>query len=115
MNTCVLIGRLTRDPDLRYVQSGTAVTRFTLAVDRQFKKDETDFLNCVCFGKTAENIANHLQKGRLVGVEGSIQTGSYEKSDGTKVYTTDIIANAVQFLDRPKPQENNDPGDDFQF
>lgn len=113
MNNVCLVGRLTKDPSLRYSGQGTAITRFTLAVDR-IKKGETDFLNCVCFNKTAENVANHLAKGRLVGIQGSIQTGSYEK-DGAKVYTTDIIANTVQYLDRAKAEPDFGVGGDDVF
>lgn len=109
MNSVVLIGRLTRDPELRYIQSGTAVTRFTLAVDRNLSREKkqemesrnqptADFINIVVWGKQAENCANYLAKGRLVGVQGRIQTGSYEK-DGIRRYTTDVVASNVEFLE----------------
>lgn len=109
MNNVVLIGRLTRDPELRYIQSGTAVSRFSLAVDKNLAKEKkqemesrnqptADFINIVVWGKQAENCANYLVKGRLVAVQGRIQTGSYEK-DGIKRYTTDVVASNVEFLE----------------
>lgn len=102
MNQVNLIGRLTKDPEVRYTSSQMAVARFTVAVDRQKDKSgeqKTDFISTVCFGKTAELVERYLGKGRLVGVTGSIQTGSYEK-DGRKVYTTDVAADRVEFLDK---------------
>ena len=103
MNSVALIGRLTRDPEVRYGgASQTAVARFSIAVDRQRGRDgeqTADFINIVCFGKTAELVEKYMGKGRLVGITGRIQTGSYEK-DGRKVYTTDVIADRVEFLDR---------------
>lgn len=103
MNSVSLIGRLTRDPDVRYGSaSQTAVARFTIAIDRGKDRDGkdrgADFPGIVCFGKTAELCERYLQKGRLVGIQGRIQTGSYEK-DGKKYYTTDILADRVEFLD----------------
>ena len=102
MNNVTLIGRLTRDPEVRYT-SGTqmAVARFTIAVDRQFKRDgepTADFIPIVAFGKTAELCERFISKGRQVAVEGRIQTGSYTNKDGNKVYTTDVVANRVEFL-----------------
>ena len=100
MNKVVLIGRLTKDPELRFAAgSGTAVTKFNLAVKRPFKKDETDFINCISFGKTAETIAQHLTKGRQLAVSGSIRTGSYDAQDGTKRYTTDVVIESFDFID----------------
>jgi single-strand DNA-binding protein len=118
MNTCSLIGRLTKESDLRYSQSGTAVLRNSLAVNRKFKKDETDFINILAFGKTAELMANHLNKGDQVGLEGHIQTGSYEK-EGRKVYTTEIVVDNMTFIggkkqDKPAQKYTADPGDPFQ-
>ena len=82
MNKAVLIGRLTKDPELRYAQgNGTAVCKFTLAVSRPFKKDETDFINCIAFGKAAETINQYMAKGRQLAVTGSIRTGSYDAQD----------------------------------
>jgi single-strand DNA-binding protein len=96
MNKVFLIGRLTREAELRYTAQGKAVATFTLAVNRN--KEQTDFIRITAFGKTAENTANYTQKGSLVAVEGTIVTGSYEKN-GQRIYTTDIWANTVQFLE----------------
>ena len=99
MNKVVLIGRLTKNPELRFAAgSGTAVSRFTVAITRQFKKDETDFINCVAFGKTAETISQYLRKGRQIAVTGSIRTGSYDAKDGTKRYTTDVAVDSFEFI-----------------
>ena len=102
MNMVVLIGRLVRDPELRYISDNQrAITTFTLAVDRPFSRDNSaDFLRVVVYGKPAENCANYLSKGSQVGVQGRIQTGSYETKTGEKRYTTDIIADRVEFLQR---------------
>ena len=104
MNSVSLIGRLTRDPEVRYgAASQTAVARFAIAIDRGRDRDGNDrgadYPNIVCFGKTAELVEKYLGKGRLVGITGRIQTGSYEK-DGKKVYTTEVLADRVEFLDR---------------
>lgn len=113
MNRVNLIGRPTKDPDLRYTQSGTAVCSFTLAVDRQFKNKETgkkeaDFIPVKVWNKAAENVANFVTKGNLIAVCGRIQTGSYEKDDGTRVYTTDVMADEVQFLETKKNNQSNE-------
>jgi single-strand DNA-binding protein len=103
LNKCVLIGRLTKDPDLRYTTSGTAVAKFTLAVDRPRRADsekETDFIPVVAWGKTAENCANYIGKGSLVAVEGRIQVRTYEAKDGGKRWATEVVAGAVHFLDK---------------
>ena len=103
INRVVLVGRLTKDPELKYTPSGVAMARFTLAVNRTFKdasgEQQADFINCVVWRKQAENTANYLKKGSLAGVEGRIQTGSYEGQDGKRVYTTDVVADSVQFLE----------------
>jgi len=103
MNSVVLIGRLTKDPEVRYTAgSQMAVCNFTLAIDRPTKKDEekkTDFPRVTVFGKQAESCERFLQKGRLCGVQGRLQTGSYQDKDGKMVYTTDVIADRVEFLD----------------
>lgn len=119
INRTVLVGRLTKDPELRYTPSGVAVARFTLAVGRTFSngngEKETDFIQCTVWRKPAENTANFLKKGSLAGVEGRIQTGSYEGTDGKRVYTTEVVADSVQFLEpkstgsgenKEKPTEN---------
>lgn len=99
MNKCVLIGRLTKDPELSFLPgSGKAKCRFTIAVNREYKKDETDFINCVAWGKTAETISQYMTKGRQIAVSGSIRTGSFDKQDGTKVYTTDINVDHFEFV-----------------
>lgn len=108
MNNVSLIGRLTKDPELRYTPSGVAVARFTLAVNRTFKKEgeqQADFINVVTWRKTAENTANFLRKGSLAGVGGRIQTGSYDGQDGKKVFTVEVVAENVQFLE-PKSTQN---------
>lgn len=103
MNRVVLVGRLTKDPDLRYTPSGVAVATFTLAVNRAFSNQqgerEADFINCVVWRKPAENVANFLKKGSLAGVDGRIQTRNYEGQDGKRVYVTEIVAESVQFLE----------------
>ena len=103
INRVVLVGRLTKDPELRYTPSGVPMARFTIAVNRAFSSQsgerEADFIGCIAWRKQAENLANFMKKGSLIGVEGRIQTGSYEGQDGKRVYTTDVIADAVQFLE----------------
>ena len=108
MNTVILIGRTTKETELRYTQNQTAVARFTVAVDRRDKDGGTDFISCVAFGKTAENMHKYVRKGNRVAVNGRIQTGSYTNKDGQKVYTTDIIANNVEFIES-KPKEQREP------
>ena len=119
INNCVLIGRLTRDPELRYIpNSGQAVSTFSMAIDKGLSKDKkqemesqnkptADFINIVVWGKTAENCANFLAKGRLVAVQGRLQSGSYEAKDGSKRYTTDVVASNVEFLEWGEKKENN--------
>lgn len=109
----ILIGRATRDAEIRYSQAGEIMARFTLAVDRRFSKDgqrETDFINCVAFKKTGEFCEKYLRKGTKYGVVGRIQTGSYEK-EGRKIYTTDVIAEDIEFVESKKAeQEANSTG-----
>ena len=101
MNNVVLIGRLTKDPEIRYIpESQNAVASFTLAVDRPFAKDkQADFIRITVFGKQAENCERFLTKGRLAGVQGRLQTGSYKNKEGATVYTTDVVADRVEFLE----------------
>lgn len=115
MNKWVGIGRLTRDPELNFAAgTGTAVARFTLAVTRPFKKDETDFINCIAFNKRAEAIAQYLTKGRQLAVTGSIRTGSYDAKDGTKRYTTDIVVDSFEFIGSNKnDNQGNTPQNNF--
>ena len=107
MNKVILIGRLTKDPEMNYAAgSGTAVARFSLAVTRPFKKDETDFINCIAFGKAGETIAQYMIKGRQLAITGSIRTGSYDAKDGTKRYTTDIVIDSFEFIGGQAQQNN---------
>lgn len=99
MNRIDLMGRLTKDPDVRATNEGTKIARFSLAVPRRFKRDEADFINCVAFGKTADFIEKYLKKGTKIVLGGRLQTGSYTKQDGTKVYTTDVIVEEVEFAE----------------
>lgn len=103
INRTVLVGRLTRDPELRYTPNGVATCSFTLAVNRPFKnqqgEQEADFINIVVWRKQAESTAQYLSKGRLAGVEGRIQTRHYDGADGKRVYVTEVVADNVQFLE----------------
>jgi single-strand DNA-binding protein len=104
LNRIILIGRLTRDPELRYVPSGQPVASFTLAVDRSFVNQQgeraTDFIDIVAWRRLAEQVTQHLNKGRLVAVEGRLQIRSYETQDGQKRKVAEVVADAVRFLDR---------------
>jgi single-strand DNA-binding protein len=104
LNRIILIGRLTRDPELRYVPSGQPVASFTLAVDRPFANQQgerqTDFIDIVAWRRLAEQVTQHLNKGRLVAVEGRLQIRSYETQDGQKRKAAEVVADAVRFLDR---------------
>lgn len=117
MNTVILTGRLTRDPEVRYAnESQTAVARFNLAVDRPFSRDEekkADFPSVVCFGKTAELVEKYITKGKKIGVTGRLQTGSYTNKDGVKVYTTEVIADRVEFLEKREQSDNIAGDSDF--
>lgn len=125
MNKVILMGRIVRDPDVRYTQGEKpmAVARYTLAVDRRKKQGEqtADFINCLCFGKTAEFVQLHLHQGMKMLVVGSWQTGSYTNKDGQKVYTNDCLINEHYFCesksegnqDRPANPYTNPIGDDF--
>lgn len=114
MNTVILIGRLTRDADIRQSQGENpiVVARYTLAVDRKGKDAGADFINMVSFGKTAEFIEKYVHKGTKIALRGRIQTGSYEK-DGKKIYTTDVVAEEVEFAESKKSQEETNALDDF--
>lgn len=123
MNNVTLIGRLTRDPETRYTSSTqTAICSFAIAIDRPGKRDEekkTDFPKITVFGKQAENCERFLKKGRLVGIQGRLQTGSYEDKNGNTVYTTDVIANNVEFLEwgekeEPKEEPKAEPEPQFE-
>ena len=127
MNNVILMGRLTRDPELKYSQAGKAYCRFSLAVQREFNREEADFINCLAFGKTAETIAEWLGKGRRIALQGRIQTGSYQNSNGDKVNTFEVVADRFEFVDSARSEtsknqsysNNNDDvlddNDDFPF
>lgn len=113
INSVVLVGRLTKDPELKYTQGGVAVCRFTLAANRPFKtngEQEADFINCVAWRKTAENMANFLKKGSLTGIEGRIQTSNFEGKDGNRVFMTEVVADSVQFLEPKSASSNQSSG-----
>ena len=99
MNSVSLVGRLTRDPEIKTTNSGSSYARFSIAVDRRWKDAGTDFINIVAFGKTSEFIERYFRKGQRIGINGRIQTGSYEGKDGKKVYTFDVIAENVEFVE----------------
>ena len=134
MNKVILMGRLTRDPEVRYSQGdvSTAVARYTLAVDRRFRREgeaTADFINCVAFGRQAEFAERYLRQGTKIAITGRIQTGSYTNRDGAKVYTTDIVVEEQEFAESkasgaaqatnnsyqpsPAPSPRNDIGDGF--
>src|SRR5690554_2914751 len=112
LNRIILIGRLVADPQLRYTQNGVAVTNFTLAVDRPFSSQngerETDFIDIVAWRKQAETCANHLNKGRLVAVEGRLQIRSYDDRDGIRRKAAEVVADQVRFLDWPDRNNSSD-------
>jgi len=109
MNQVVLIGRLTRDPELRFVpNSGKAVARFSIAVNREYSKEkEADFFNIVVWGKPAENCANFLKKGRLVAINGGMRNNNYEDKNGTMHYNIEVVANRVEFLEWGDSNQQN--------
>lgn len=113
INNVTITGRLTKDVDLRYTQSGTAVASFTLAVNRQFKKEgqpDVDFINCVMWAKSAETLANHTSKGSLIGVTGRLQVRNYDNKEGVKVYVTEVVAENFTFLESKKDQAEQQQG-----
>lgn len=118
MNSVCLVGRLTKDPELRYTPNNQAVATFSLAVNRNFKSQngerEADFINCVIWRQQAENLANWAKKGALIGITGRIQTRSYENQQGQRVYVTEVVAENFQLLESQKdrgnqPQANSQP------
>ena len=109
MNSVALVGRLTKNPIVTYTQGGSSITKFSIAVDRRFKTDgqpSADFINVVVFGKTGEFVEKWFHKGDPISITGRIQTGSYTKQDGTKIYTTDVIAESAEFVPG-KPQNQS--------
>lgn len=123
MNKVLLVGRFTKDPEIKYANSGLTIASFNVAVDRKYKKEgeqSADFISCKAFGKTAEFIEKYFHKGMKIGIEGRIQTGSYQKDDGTKVYTTDVVCDGVEFVESkssdgsaPKSKQEEQQADDF--
>lgn len=115
MNSVQLVGRFTRDPEVRYSDGGSMIARFSLAVDRRFKSENgptTDFPNCIAFGKTAEFIEKYFRKGMRIGVQGRIQTGSYTNQEGVKVYTTDVVVENCEFVESKSAQQNPSEGNE---
>lgn len=126
MNKVLLIGRLTKDPDLRYTQSGRATATFILAVDKKLSREKkqemeaqgkatADFPRITAWGKQAENLSKYLKKGKQCAVEGSIQTGMYKDKDGKTVYTTDVLANNIEYLNNYQEKNNRNNNDDDFF
>lgn len=124
MNSVQLVGRFTRDPEVRYTDGGSTIARFSLAVDRRYKSENgptADFPNCVAFGRAAEFIEKYFRKGMRMGCQGRIQTGSYTNNDGQKVYTTDVVVESCEFVESKasqQPEENNNgfgPADENGF
>lgn len=103
LNRVVLVGRLTKDPDLRYTPNGVAVANFTIAVNRPFSNQQgnrdADFINCVVWRRQAENLANYMKKGSMIGVDGRLQTRTFEGKDGKTVFVTEVVGDSVQFLE----------------
>lgn len=118
MNKVILCGRLTKDPDVRYSQGENAmcIARYNLAVDRRGKDKEADFINCVCFGKTAEFAEKYLKKGMKILISGRIQTGNYtDKESGKKVYTTDVVVEEHEFCESKKDSGDAPAAEDDDF
>ena len=116
MNSVQLVGRITRDPEVRYTDGGSTIARFSLAVDRRYKSENgptADFPNCVAFGKTAEFIEKYFRKGMRMGCQGRIQTGSYTNNDGQKVYTTDVVVESCEFVEAKASQQSEENNDGF--
>ena len=106
INKVVLLGNLTKDPELIRTGDGIVIAKFTLAVSRQLKKNEADFINCIAFGKTGETITKYFTKGSKIAITGNIRTGSYDAQDGTKRYTTDVIVETFEFVESKKKETN---------
>ncbi|SFB29996.1 single-strand binding protein [Lentibacillus halodurans] len=112
LNRVVLVGRLTKDPDLRYTPNGVAVANFTVAVNRPFSNQQgnrdADFINCVVWRRAAENLASYMKKGSMIGVDGRLQSRTYEGQDGKTVFVTEVVADSVQFLESKGASQNKD-------
>ena len=118
MNSVQLVGRFTRDPEIKYSNGGATIARFSVAVDRRFAKEgeqTADFINVIAFGKTAEFVEKYFHKGNRIGIVGRIQTGSYKNKDGATVYTTDVVAENVEFVESKggNNQQQPQPPADF--
>lgn len=116
MNSVQLVGRLTRDPEVRYTDGGSTIARFSLAVDRRYKSENgptADFPHCVAFGKTAEFIEKYFRKGMRMGCQGRIQTGLYTNNDGQKVYITDVVVESCEFVEAKASQQSEENNDGF--
>ncbi|MGS4170777.1 single-stranded DNA-binding protein [Staphylococcus pseudintermedius] len=111
INRVVLVGRLTKDPEFRTTPSGVSVATFTLAVNRNYKnkngEQQADFINCIVFRKQAENVNNYLSKGNLAGVDGRLQSRSYENQEGRRIFVTEVICDSVQFLESKNNNQSN--------
>ena len=115
MNSVQLVGRFTKDPEVRYSDGGKSIARFSLAVDRRIRSENgptADFPNCVAFGKTAEFIEKYFSKGMRIGIQGRIQTGSYTNQDGNKVYTTDVVVENCEFVESRGEQSKENKADE---
>lgn len=116
LNRSLMVGRLTRDPEIRYTNSGKPVTSFTLALNRNFNSSDgqqADYIPCVCWGKLAENVANYCNKGSLVGTDGRLQSRSYENASGQKVYVVEVVCDSVQFLETKR--QNESQSNDYKY
>ena len=113
MNLAILMGRLTKDPDISTSQNGTQIARYTIAIDRIGKDQGADFISCVAFNKSAEFADKYLKKGTKIAIEGMIRTGSYTNKDGQKVYTTDVIVNRQEFAESKGEAKETKPEDGF--
>ena len=120
MNKIIMIGRLTKDPEVKKTQSNKTVANFTVAINDKFNKDKTDFINCVAWEKTADYLGNYVKKGNLIAVEGRISTRNHDGSDGKKVYITEVVCDSMQSLERndqpqatPKPSDEPKPWQQF--
>ena len=108
-NKWIGIGRLTKDPDVSFTQEGTCVARYTVAIDREYKKEETDYIPCVAFGKQGEFAQKYLTKGKKIFVSGRIQTGSYLNKNGTRVYTKDVVVDGQEFVESKGAERQEEP------
>lgn len=113
MNIAILMGRLTKDPDISTSQNGTQIAHYTIAIDRIGKDQGADFISCVAFNKSAEFADKYLKKGTKIAIEGMIRTGSYTNKDGQKVYTTDVIVNRQEFAESKGEAKETKPEDGF--